>query len=173
MMCRINSGAIKKTLFASMSAVGTLFDCSFTKDTGFSGNGKCSLCTNETLSRPSALQASRNQTVSSAARVIATCSASLSLSLAVYAQPPCTFTAPEPCPAEASLAITNAAAAAKNNAAPHFELMNLAFSGLLLVLEPIGDQPNRGAKAGTTSAIPETNNRRSTTLRKLASSKCP
>src|SRR5262249_40419018 len=52
MMCRINSGETKiwplSTLFASTSAVGTLFDCSFTKETGFSGNGKCSLWMNET-----------------------------------------------------------------------------------------------------------------------------
>src|SRR5262249_40016899 len=37
---------------------------------------------------------------------------------------------------------------------------------LLLVLEPIGYHPKRGVKAGTTSAIPETNNTRSTILRK-------
>ena len=37
----------------------------------------------------------------------------------------------------------------------------------------IGRHPNNGAKAGTTSAIPETNNRRSTILRKPASSKRP
>ncbi len=68
MMCRINNGATKiwllSALFASTSAVGTLFDCSFTKETGFSGNGKCSLWMNETASRPSALHASISQTAS-------------------------------------------------------------------------------------------------------------
>jgi len=78
MMCRINSGATKiwlfSTFFASTSAVGTLFDCSFTMETGFSGNGKCSLWMNETASRRSALHPSVSQTASSAARVAATCS---------------------------------------------------------------------------------------------------
>src|SRR5262249_16054641 len=72
MMCRINSGATKiwlfSTFFASTSAVGTLFDCSFTMETGCSGNGKCSLWMNETASRPFALHPSVSQTASSAAR---------------------------------------------------------------------------------------------------------
>src|SRR5262249_36159647 len=121
------------TLFASTSAVGTLFDCSFTKETGFSGNGKCSLWMNETASRPSALHASISQTASSAARVAAMCSTVPSLSFAVYAQPPCTFTSSRPCSASPPLVITNAAAAAKSKATAHFELIDLAFSGLLLV----------------------------------------
>lgn len=36
-----------------------------------------------------------------------------------------------------------------------------------------GHQPKSGASGGATSAIPETSNRTSTTLRKAASSKCP
>src|SRR6185295_14362603 len=143
-----------------MSAVGTLFDCSFTTETGFSGNGKCSLWLNETVSRPSALHASRNQTASSAARVAATCSTAAPLTVVVYAQPPCTCTSSGACSADPSLAIANAAAATKNKAL--FALVNLAVSDLLLVLEPMGDQPKSGMKAGTTRAIPETNNRRST-----------
>src|SRR5215472_8476305 len=115
-----------------MSAVGTLFDCSLTKETGFSGNGKCSLWVNETVSRPSAVHASTNQTSSSAARVVATCSTVPSLTVVVYAQPPCTFTSSEPCPAETSLTITNAAATAKNRTTALFDPLNFTFSGLLL-----------------------------------------
>jgi hypothetical protein len=51
---------------------------------------------NETVSRPSDLHASRNQTASSAARVVATSSTAPSLTVAVYAQPPCIFTSSEP-----------------------------------------------------------------------------
>src|SRR5262249_46315301 len=118
-----------------MSAVGTLFDCSFTKETGFRGNGKCSVWMNETVSRPSALHASRNQTASSAARVAAMCPIAPSSSLAPYAQPPCTLTSPGPCSAAASLTIKNAAAAAKNKITAHFALLNVTVPGLLLVLE--------------------------------------
>src|SRR6476646_73098 len=85
-------------------------------------------------SRPSALHASRNQTAASAARVAATCSTAAPLTVVVYAQPPCTCTSSGVCSADPSLAIANAAAAAKNKAP--FALMNLAVSGLLLVLEP-------------------------------------
>src|SRR5215510_7376317 len=123
-----------------MSAVGTLFDCSFTKETGFSGNGKCSVWMNDTVSHPSALHASRNQTASSAARVAATCSSALSSPLAVYAHPPCTFTSPKPCSADASLPIKSAAAAAKHKTPVLLEPLNFAFLGLLLVFEHIGHQ---------------------------------
>src|SRR5215471_8329886 len=121
-----------------MSAVGTLFDCSFTKETGFSGNGKCSLWTNETVSRPSALHASRNQTASSVARVAATCSTAPPSFLAVYAQPPCTLTSPGSCSAQPALAIKNGAAATKNRTTALFEPLNFPFSGLLVVREAIG-----------------------------------
>src|SRR5262249_27208724 len=63
--------------------------------------------------------------------------------------------------------------AAKNKATARFELIDLAFSGLLLVLELISNQPKSGARAGATSASPETSNRTSTSLRKPASSRCP
>src|SRR5262249_37615205 len=151
-----------------MSAVGTLFDWSFTKETGFSGNGKCLLWINETVNRPSALHASRNQTSSSVARVAATCSSAPSSPLAVYAQPPCTFTSPNSCSAHPSPAIKNAAAAAKHKTTALLELLNFAFLRLFLVFEHIGHQPRSAARGGPTSAIPETNNRRSTILRKPA-----
>src|SRR5262245_4442377 len=134
-------------LFASKSALGTLLECSFTTKTGLSGNGNCLLWTSETVSRPSALHASISQTASSAARVAATCSTSSSLLLSVYAQPPCTFTSPGPCSADPSLAINNAAATVKNKATAPFELLRPRLLRLLLVLEPIRDQPNSGAKA--------------------------
>src|SRR5262245_62826090 len=89
----------------------------------------------ETVSRPSTLHASRSQAASSAARVAAMCSTAPSLSFAIYAQPPCTFTSSRPCSANPPLVITNAAAAAKNKATARFELIDLAFSGLLRVLE--------------------------------------
>src|SRR5262249_9188152 len=156
-----------------MSAVGTLFDWSFTKETGFSGNGKCLLWINETVNRPSALHASRNQTSSSVARVAATCSSAPSSPLAVYAQPPCTFTSPNSCSAHPSLAIKNAAAAAKHKTTALLELLNFAFLRLFLVFHHIAPQPRTAPRGGPTSAIPETNNRRSTIFRKPASSKCP
>src|SRR5919204_284446 len=99
-----------------MSAVGTLFDCSFTTETGFSGNGKRSLWLNETVSRPSALHASINQTASSAARVAATCSTAAPFTVAVYAQPPCTCTSSATCSANPSLAAANAAPDGRENA---------------------------------------------------------
>src|SRR5262249_34511425 len=38
-------------------AVGMLFDCSFTRENGSSGNGNCSVWISETVSRPSTLHA--------------------------------------------------------------------------------------------------------------------
>src|SRR5262245_2646194 len=134
-------------LFASKTAVGTLLECSFTKKRGFSGNGNCSLWTNETVSRPSAAHATVSQTASSAARLAATCSISPSLLFSVYAQPPSTFTSPKPSSADPFLAIKNATVAAKSKATAPFELSSLVVSGLPFVLEPIRDQPNSGAKA--------------------------
>src|SRR5262249_24801874 len=91
---------------------------------------------NETVSRPSALHASRNQTASSAARVVANCSTTPSCYLAVYAQPPCTFTSPGFCSADPPVVITNAAAADKHKATAPFELMHPALSGCYVSLSP-------------------------------------
>src|SRR5262245_46851413 len=115
-----------------MSAVGTLFDCSFTKETGFSGNGKCSVWMSDTVRRPSALHASRDQTASSAARVAAICSSAPSSPLALYAQPPCTLTSPGPCSAAASLTINNAAEPPRKKITAHFELLIVTESMLLV-----------------------------------------
>src|SRR5689334_2583549 len=100
---------------------------------------------NETVSRPSALHASRNQTASSLARVVATCSSASSSFLAVYAQPPCTLTSPRPCSAHPLLAMKTTAAAAKNRVTAPFE--PLPFSGLLFVLERIGHHSKSDEKA--------------------------
>src|SRR5262249_21109 len=107
--------------------VGTLFDRSCTDEELFSGQGNCSVCISESISRSSALHASRSQAASSAARVAATCSTAPPSPLAIYAQPPCTLTASWASFADTSLAIMNAAVPAKNKAIVPFNLKGVRF----------------------------------------------
>jgi hypothetical protein len=86
-------------LFPSIETVGRLFDRSWTDEEGFNGNGNCSVCINDTINRSLPLHASTSQTSPSAAGVVAKYSTAPTLSLEVYAQPPCTFTSSRSPPA--------------------------------------------------------------------------